>query len=373
MQCNTCQESFHEECTGAKKDDNYTCAPCNLSQTHGGAVWSEKKASNPKDYIDNTCPIDGSLTGAAIHGMAQNPLLRSQFPKDREHQALTNAMNELRKNNSHAAQTEMYNLYRTKQQEVKTKPEYRDYSKKIKDINKKNQEIEKKNLKKSADKQTPLLALPDPIDLPYPEMDLEQKDIYGEPRQLWPETLRAGCTFEAEVECTKCDIKNTEYGNISTPSVEYFHMQPDDSPSLAIGKSVYGSEYKCPKPNCDGTVTQGPLQQPKNLENWMLHLDLQSMPEDKKKELKDEVFTNQFPKEMKVGDATYQFSHMTLLQEGHFTSLHYDPQSKQLAYYDGKACKRPQATCFRKAARSDLQNKTPVAAEYYIMPKSNQK
>jgi len=332
LQCSKGKEKFHSECVKSDiENDEFVCTPCNLSSVHKGSVWSERKG---KEWVRNSCPIDGSLTGLAIHQMERNPNIADNFPKDDAHTALSEALTHMRNGDSNEAQLTLSSYYQVQKAAVMNDPNYIKYQNTVDKIIKSNQDIEKYNKKyeKKPELQKKKLDIPaTPIQLPYQGINVEKNNLFGEPRRLWADTFQSGSEFTFDVDCDTCEKHDT---NVET-SVPMAHMNAEDTAASFIRTTTYaGYTSKCPN-NCKGTLIHSPLHPVGR--PWLLSFDLQQMPPDQKHQIYEDITSGDMPTELMINNDTYQVSHITLNEEKvHFTSVHYDPTTNGWAFYDGQ-------------------------------------
>jgi len=335
--CEIGNQKFHSACVKTRPGEkSYKCAPCNLEAIHKGAVWSERKSSSPrsKEFVHNTCPIDGALTALAIHAKAYNKDLFKSFPKDQDHKALKKATEHLLNNDSYNAQRTMLELYKSYKEPALITHAYLEwYPKYIKAVQQ-NVKIREDNKKLPKSEWKKSVHVPErPIAIPYLDIKVEDHDLEGDHSELWSKTLKSGCSFKQEAKCNKCSYNE----NVVAPQINMYNIPCDDSVSLYIAKSFNtGFESRCHSTNCDGTIKVNPLQPVGK--PWQVVWDLSSLPPGRNSSVVQDLCNGDLPKNLYINGEKYQLSHVLLNVPGtHYTSVHYDPQSNNWAFYDGKA------------------------------------
>jgi len=333
MTCQKGGEKFHSTCMNIfvpEEKNSYSCATCNLSSIHKGAVWAEQL--NGKQ-IDNSCTVDNGLTALVLHKKGYNKNITNEFPKDLQHKALTKSLFALENGDSYNAQKTLHEYYEQAQKSVTSTKEYQKYQKEYEKIKTKNSAIVKANEKqKDPSKKKEQLPWPKkPCEVPYENYNFEH-GLWGENKTLWSQTFAKGCTFKVDIKCNTCPFKTTH----SFQEVSMYNIDEGDTISLFISKTVIaGYEGPCTQGTCNGRQTISKLQP--DGKPWMLIFDLASLPEEKTAVANLHVTAGDLPKELEVAGSKYQLSHVLLNHnQQHYTSVNYDPKSKQWAYYDGK-------------------------------------
>lgn len=330
--CSKGGEKFHSQCINKEATTiDYDCAPCNITEIHKGAVWCER--NNSKNYIHNTCPLDGAVTAVTQHVIAYNQQLTNSFPNDEAHKSLKIAIDHLQKNDSYSYQKTMLEYYKTQKEPKINTPEYKAWEKEHKRIVKKNAPILRYNEGKEDSKKKPLHNLPlTPSNIPYLGIPVEENNLFGDHQKLWSETFEKGCTFKTEVHCDKCGYNES----MVQSSINMHQINPDDSVSLFMAKSVNaGYQNTCHVGNCGGTISIEPIEAVDR--PWMITWDLSSMPLDRVNSVLHDIKNGDLPKTLQISGSTYQLSHVLLNERNlHYTSVHYDPKSNSWAFYDGK-------------------------------------
>jgi len=357
LSCNSCQQKFHTECIqweGAT--DDYTCPPCNLSSVHNGTVWSEQiTVGKEKNRVKNTCPIDNGLTGLVIHKMSRHPEILDTFPKDDAHEALKEAISCLEEKNSYKAHQTLLDMYQRRKEKVQESSEYKKHQEKLKEVEKKNAKITAQNKKKAKKDWKP--TIPEPktdLILPYGNIDLKRKCLFGEHSVLWSETFQKGCTFIFESNCSDCNHPVS----FTDTSVPLTPINMDDTVSNFIEKTTKeGYDFPCTHKKCQGQRHLNPIQADGN--PWMLTIDLQTLPESHHATFRNEIISGTLPKTLEISGNTYQLSHIVLnIPRVHFVSIHHDPKTNRWAYYDGQADNRRDHS--RTALNYTLSSKSTI-------------
>lgn len=330
--CSKGGEKLHSKCINAEAGAlDYTCAPCNIGEIHKGAVWCEKVKS--KTWVTNTCPLDGAMTAVTQHVIAYNPDLMKSFPNDKAHKAVKESIQHLIKGDSNSYHHTMLKYYQKVKEPFTKQAEFQAWKKEHDKIKKLNYAIVRRNKDKPEAHWEKQHNYPlKPVGVPYLDINVEKDDLHGEHRELWSETLKEGCTFETNAECSKCGY----HDNLLQASINMYAIPPEDSISLFMAKTVHmGYDILCHQPHCDGTVKIQPLQPVSK--PWMITWDIGSLPANRVNDVLKDIHDGDLPKTLQIAGDTYQLSHVLLNENmSHYTSVHYDPKSKMWAFYDGK-------------------------------------
>jgi len=274
------------------------------------------------------------MTALTQHIQIHNPGITKSFPNDPAHKALKKALEQLKKGDSNAYQVTMLKFYKAAQGGMTKTKEYKAWKKEHDAVQKQNDAICRKNEGKPESQRQPVKMFPErPFDIPYQDMGLDYDCLFGNHREMWSDTFADGCTFSREAKCDKCNYNE----KLTHTSINMINIPDEDTIPLFMGKSVYhGYEFPCHKPNCEGKVTVGELKAEKT--PWMLTWDLGTLPHHRAQTAYEDMFVNDdLPKSLKVGQHRFLLSHILVnKQEEHYTSIHYDHESKSWAYYDGK-------------------------------------
>jgi len=320
-----CGEALHNKCVTEKGQrainrSGFTCAPCIVKNVTKGVQWSAPSVGGRN--INNTCPIDNSLTGLSIFMPLQSPDLESYMPNTPYHEQLMETLALVQEGRSNEAQVKFYD-------------DLNDYLKTLK-----------------------------PKRRPF---ELEKDNLFGNATRVFHTKHKEGLEFKLKTTCHDDTCGNEVTTKDSDIALGYYLNDPSQPQGLRsiteLDKVFNGFKRKCKKcKTADATVRKIEVSE----NQWGIIFDGEALNEEAHEKLKHEILSGKLPDSITVKKG-YKFGLSSVIlndSHSHYVAAHWVPQERAFVFYDGM---KQQSERIRKLHHSDLfqTNRGISGLEYY--------